>query len=348
MSERVLVTGGAGFIGSHLVRRLLTENYSVSILVKDSTDLWRLENLECLDYNAHCICSKKTCESEASLISKQKNSEHYSKCCSDIKNKINLVKADLKNIEELKKVMKELQPDGVFHLAASNIASGVTAPDQEVLLTNLLGTKNLIDSLKEIDYKFFVNTGSFMEYGPKNHAVKESEICEPTELYSISKLGATLYGQAVAKKENKPIATLRIFTPYGPMVQPGRLVYEVINRALRGDDIEVTNKEVSRDFIYVEDLMDLYLAVAGKVRENPGVVVNAGSGEPVSIETLVNLTLELISSKSNVKWGDKPILAYDSKLWQADTSLAKKLGWTPKHSLETGLKKTIDYYQSRM
>src|SRR3990167_3253707 len=67
----------------------------------------------------------------------------------------------------------------------------------------------------------------------------KSELCAPPELYSITKLAATLYGQAVARRDNKPIITFRLFTPYGPAVQPGRLIYEVITRALRDQEISL-------------------------------------------------------------------------------------------------------------
>ncbi|OGH59398.1 MAG: hypothetical protein A2725_01050 [Candidatus Magasanikbacteria bacterium RIFCSPHIGHO2_01_FULL_33_34] len=304
-NKKILVTGGAGFIGSHLVERLVSEGYDVNILIKETTDTWRIEHI--LD-------------------------------------KVNLHYVSLLDKNSLESFVNKLKPYGVFHLAASNIASGVTAGDEDVLNTNILGFKNLVDSLKDIDYNFFVNTGSFMEYGPKQYPVKESDLCEPTELYSISKLSATLYGQAVAKTSNKPIITFRLFTPYGPKIQKGRLVYEVVKRALDGRDIEITNKDVSRDFIYVGDLVDLYMSAIDSAKNNKGGIFNAGSGKAVQLGELVKIVMNLTGSKSNINWGERPLLDYDSKLWQADMeNTFKNFNWKPKYSLEAGLKEVINY-----
>ena len=306
-AKTILITGGAGFIGSHLVKRLVDEEHKVHLLIKKSTDIWRIK---------------------------------------DVLKKVELHYENLLDKKSLLEVVKKINPNGVFHLAASNIASGVTASDEEVLRVNILGFKNLVDSLQEIDYEFFVNTGSFMEYGPKGGAVKESDLCAPTELYSISKLGATLYGQAIAKKYDKPIVTFRMFTPYGPALQSGRLVYEVVNRALKNETIEVTNREIARDFIFVEDIVSLYIECMDKAKKSKGEVFNAGSGKTVKLDELVEYIINKTNSKSVVKWGERPLLAYDSKLWQAD--MEKTFGnftWRPGHTFEQGLNKTIEYYQ---
>ena len=306
--KTILVTGGAGFIGSHLVKRLLKDGHSVHLLLKKSTNCSHLQN-ELKHLNCHYI--------------------------------------DLLDMAELKKLIQSIKPQGIFHLAASNIASGVTASDQEVLNTNILCFKNLVDSVNEIDYEFLINTGSFMEYGPKTWAVKETDLCEPTELYSISKLSATLYGQAMARKFNKPIITFRLFTPYGPAMQAGRLVYEVINCALKNIDIEVTNREVARDFIFVEDIVDLYIKAMFKAKDAAvGEIFNLGSGKAVSIGDLVDMVVQKTASHSQINWGNKPLLAYDSKLWQADMNKTfQTFAWKPKYSLMDGLDSTIEYFK---
>lgn len=306
-SKDILVTGGAGFIGSHLVKRLLKDGHNVHLLLKKSTNCDRLVSE--MPY-LHCH------------------------------------NVDLLNKTELKEFLQKIKPQGIFHLAASNIASGVTASDEDVLNTNILGFKNLVDSVTEIDYDFLINTGSFMEYGPKARPVKESDLCEPTELYSISKLSATLYGQAMANKFNKPIITFRLFTPYGPSVQKGRLIYEVVNRALKNIEIEVTNREVARDLIFVEDIVEIYIKSMSVAKNVRGEIFNLGSGAAVSIGELVELVLKKTASSSEVRWGNKPLLAYDSKLWQADmTKTFQTFDWKPSYSLEEGINKTIEYFK---
>jgi nucleoside-diphosphate-sugar epimerase len=307
--KTILVTGGAGFIGSHLVKRLIKDGHDIHLLLRKDTNCFRIQD-EFKNLNCHHV---------------------------------NLL--DREGIHETIKIIK---PHGVFHLAASNIASGVTASDEEVLNTNIIGFKNLVDGVNSLDYEFFVNTGSFMEYGPKDGPVEENSICEPTELYSISKLSATLYGQAMAKKFSKPIITFRLFTPYGPAVQPGRLVYEVVNRALSGTSIEVSNRDVARDFVFVEDIIDLYILAIEKASEFSGQIFNLGSGQAVSIGELVEKVIEKTVSVSKILWGNKPLLAYDSKLWQANMNkTSQAFAWVPKYTLDNGLEKTIQSFKDK-
>lgn len=306
-SRTILVTGAAGFIGSHLIGRLVATGHQVCILVKPSTNLIRIKEL----------LPKVT-------------------CC----------RADLLDFAGLKRELEEIKPQGVFHLAASNIQSGVTASDDEVVKTNILGIRNLLQALSHVDYDFFINLGSFLEYGPKPSPIKESDLCAPTELYSITKLAATLYGQTIARRDNKPVITFRLFTPYGPAIQPGRLIYEVINHALRNEEISLTQPNIARDFIFVGDLLDLLLEAKDKAKERKGEIFNAGSGKAITLESVVSEVLKITGSKSKIKWGAFKSVAYDNELWQAD--LSKTLAnftWRPAHTLSSGLVETVDWFK---
>lgn len=303
----ILVTGAAGFIGSNLVRRLVAVGHQVCILVKPSTNLVRIQE----------VLPKITC-----------------------------YHVDLLDFGGLKRELEGIRPQGVFHLAASNIQSGVTAEDSEVVKTNILGTRNLLQSLSQIDYDFFINLGSFLEYGPKSGPIKESELCAPTELYSITKLAATLYGQTVARRDNKPVITFRLFTPYGPAIQSGRLIYEVITRALWNEEISLTQPKIARDFIFVEDLLDLLLEAKDKAKDCKGEIFNAGSGQATTLEFVVNEVLKITGSKSKIKWGAFKNVAYDNEFWQADLSkTCANFAWRPAHTLSSGLAETIDWFK---
>lgn len=306
----IFITGGAGFIGSHLARRLVERGDAVSLLVKQTTDLWRIQ---------------------------------------DLIPRLKVFYGDLNDSVALAQFIREAEPTGVFHFAASNIRSGIAAADEEVVRTNFLGTMNLLKALRDIPYHFFVHSGSFLEYGIKDHPVKESERCEPQEVYSISKLSATLYGLAVASAHKKPIVTLRTFTPYGPSMQKGRLVYEVATKALRNDSIELTSPSITRDFIFVEDLVDFYLECMEKAHLYPGAVFNAGTGRATTLAHLVEFVLKTVSSKSTMKWGALPNVSYDSDQWQADMDKTfTAFSWRPKHTVEEGLAKTIAWFRDHL
>lgn len=306
IQSKIVVTGGAGFVGSHLVRRLVADGKNVVVLVKTTTDRYRLADIPNLEYLA----------------------------------------VDLLNLVELRSVFKSIKVEGVFHLAASNIQSGKTASDDEVVKTNILGIVNLLSALNAHEYSFFVSTGSFLEYGSSLEPVSETRRCEPTELYSITKLASTLYVSELGKRTGRPLVALRVFTPYGPFLQSGRLIHELISCALLGKSISLSRPDVSRDFIYVKDLVDLCIRAAERAIKFPGEIFNAGSGIATSLQSLAGIILSLTKSVSSIKWGNQPLLTYDSIFWQADMSKTFScLDWKPQYNLIEGLLETIAHFK---
>lgn len=306
-NKKIFVTGGAGFIGSHLAKRLIREDYDVHVLIRPSSDLYRIK---------------------------------------DILPAIKCHKGDLSDFRGLRNIIEGIKPSGVFHLAVSPIMSGAMAPAEEVIKSNFLGTVNLINVLERLDYDFFINTGSFLEYGLKDKPLKESDLCQPLELYSVTKLAGTLYAQLVAKTKNKPIITFRLFTPYGPYIQKGRFIYEVIVNALENKEIKLTQPNNVRDFIFVDDIVDLYLEAAEKAQKYKGEIFNAGNGQQKELKYVVDNVLEITGSKSKVSYGALSKVVYDSNMWQADMNKTfSKFLWRPKYDIKAGLKKTIEWFK---
>ncbi len=304
---KAFVTGGHGFIGSHLVQKLVDQKHDVTILTRDTADLWRVK---------------------------------------DLLPRIQQISGDLRSKEDMQRCISSVQPDAVFHLAVSNMQSGVRASNEEVIDSNLLGTANLLEAVQQESSATFIQTGSFLEYGKKDTPMKETDLCNPGELYSITKLASTLLAQSLGS-DKKPTLTFRVFTPYGPGMQKGRLVEQVITRALRGEDILLTEPSITRDCIYAPDLAELLIAGMEKASLYPGQVFNAGSGKAMTLETLVQTVLTLTGSTSEVRWHALPTVAYDTTLCQAD--MEKTLSafpWRPAHDLNAGLQATIDWYRS--
>jgi nucleoside-diphosphate-sugar epimerase len=309
-AQKILITGAAGFVGARLARACLAAGDDVTVLLRPSSDAWRIR---------------------------------------DILPRLSRVEGDLTDAVDVRRIMDEASPDGIFHCAASNIMSGVIASSDEVIRVNLQGTVHLMDAAAASGVKFFVNSGTFLEYAPQTRPIRESDPCAPPEIYSISKLAATLYGQAVYRTKGLAVVTLRLFTPYGPGLQKGRLAYELITRALRHDDISLTAPSVARDFIFVDDLAELYRAAGRHAVSYAGRIFNAGSAVSVTLGDLVRMVLEMTGSHSRVIWGDRPAVAYDATAWCADMKKTRdSLGWRPRHTLEDGLRETIEWYRREL
>ncbi len=304
--KNILVTGGAGFIGSHLVRRLLSDGYSVSVLLKDTTDTVRIK---------------------------------------DLLPQLKIIIDDMSDMGRLKKILGEIKPYGIFHCAASNIKSGASAPEDDLIKANIGGTMHLIRALEDVDYKFFINSGSYLEYGTKQKPFRESDSCEPVEIYALTKLAATLYCQSVARSNGKPIVTFRIFSPYGPEMEKGRLVYEVVRRARENSEILLTKPETSRDFIFIDDIVDLYIEAMDKAFSLKGEIFNLGSGKAITLGDLVERAKRIIVSDSPVTWGGAKDVAYDSGCQEANMDKTySAFKWRPKHDIDAGIKSIADWF----
>lgn len=304
---KALVTGATGFIGAHLTKRLIKEGLDTSIFCRENSNFWRV---------------------------------------ADILPKIKRYKADLTDYEKLLLIVKKINPDYVFHLAAAGLHAGVSSSEKDLYQANFLGTINLINACENINYKLFVNTGSSSEYGLKIKSMKESDICHPNTFYGVTKLGGTLYGQMIAFTKNKPIVTLRVFSPFGPLDDRRRLIPQVINNALQNKNLILSHPKVARDYIYIDDLINLYMEIIKPIYTHSikGEVFNAGAGKQRTINEVVKNILKITDSKSKPLWNAFSNVSYDTEKWEADMSKTFKFfRWRPKYTLTEGLKRTIDY-----
>jgi len=308
--DKILITGATGFVGANLVRRLLQDGYDVHFFTRASSDKWRL---------------------------------------TDVLSNLNAYTVALDEEEKLKGLINEIKPDIIFHLATAGVYGGIQLPEKEYIESNLGGTVNLVNACNDIDYKCFINTGSSSEYGPKKHPMKETDVCQPINMYGITKCAATMYGSLVAKTMDKPILTYRLFSPFGAYDDKTRLVVYAIVNALQNNDLNLANPNAVRDYIYVEDVLDLYIEGIEKASKLKGEIFNVGSGSQTTISYIVNKVIELTQSKSKVNWGAIEGRSWDTQKWEADIEQScKAFDWQPKYKIDEGLKRTISWFRSNL
>ncbi|MBP9711283.1 MAG: NAD(P)-dependent oxidoreductase [Candidatus Pacebacteria bacterium] len=249
----------------------------------------------------------------------------------------------LEDRSAVEKLLQTVKPDAVIHPATSTLMSGKTADPHTLIATNVEGAAHLMDAAVAVGVKAFINIGSIAEYGPKDHPVKESELCEPGELYAVTKLAATTYGQSLARRTGFPFMSFRLTTPYGPRIQAGRLVRVLIEKIKSGERIPLSSPETSRDYVFVEDVPPLLFEALEKAGQYKGEIFNLGSGERTTIVELVETLETMLGKKAQPEWGAFPLQSYDSNLWQAD--MAKTFSaftWRPAVALHEGMQKTAE------
>jgi len=308
VGKRILVTGATGFIGSHLCRKLLNDGNIISIFIRPNSDIWRIE---------------------------------------DIQRDIKFYEVDLVEKISLFSAIKDIKPDVIYHFAANKASSQSDSVDGDIK-TNILGTYNLLDTLLPYEYKLFVNAGSSSEYGTKRQGMRENDYLEPNSYHSFAKGAQTLFCQTHALIETKPIINLRFFSVYGPYERPGRLITSVIRNTLEGKELDLAFRGIARDFVYVDDVIDLCL----KLEDNCGIfyngeIFNVGTGIQSTIGDVVDTVFELTGKEVKCNWGRKG-KDWDSPIWFSDSSkIYEAFGWKPKTSLREGLRKNIEWMKNR-
>ena len=312
----ILVTGGAGFIGSHLCERLL--NDGVHVICLDNFDSFYDPNI------------------------KIKNMERISKKFSD---QFELVTGDIRNPEHLKGVFQKNQFDFVIHLAAR---AGVRPSIADPLLyqdVNIRGTTVLLEACKERGIKNFIFASSSSVYG-ENQRVPFTEQdldIQPISPYGATKRAGELLCYSYHHLDGMNIACLRIFTAYGPRQRPEMAIHKFTRLMDQGEKIPIYGDGSSRrDYTYIDDLID---GIRGVIRYHKGFeVYNLGESQTTSLKELIRLIEEPLGKKANIEMLEPQ--PGDVSVTYADVSKAKRiLKYQPKVKMEEGIKRFVDWYK---
>jgi nucleoside-diphosphate-sugar epimerase len=307
---RVLITGATGFIGANLAHFFVNEKTDVHILLRESSNTWRINS---------------------------------------ILSRLNKQYCDLTDREKTKRVISEIRPNIVLHLA---MYGGYSFQNDSLKMINInyIGTINLLDACIEEGLDCFINTGSSSEYGIKEKPMKESDLLEPINIYGASKSAATLYCQALAKKYNLPVYTLRLFSPYGYYEESTRLIPYLIVSMLKNQKIKISSPYAVRDFIFIEDVIDAFIKIIDKKDQVPaGTILNVGSGFDTKVIEVFEILKEIVGYQRDFAIEGFPRESDNLQVWRANTEKIQKiLRWRPKYNLENGLIKTVKWFRENI
>jgi UDP-glucose 4-epimerase len=305
-ARRVLVTGAAGFVGACLTRRLLDEGHRVELLLRPGSDAWRLDG---------------------------------------VREELVVHEADLRKPQAVRSAVEAAAPDWIFHLAAHGAYSWQTDA-QGIFESNALGTLHLVQACVEQGFEAFVHAGSSSEYGLKDHPPSEEEAPEPNSDYAVAKVTATLLCRQRALQHGLHLATLRLYSVYGPWEDPRRLMPVLAVHGLRGELPPLVDPETARDFVHVEDVCDAFLLAARTAVSDSNGIYNVGSGTQTSLGKIVEITQRTLNVSVEPQWGSHESRPWDTSVWVADPAkIAAELGWRPQRDLESGPREIADWLE---
>jgi dTDP-glucose 4,6-dehydratase len=304
---RVLITGGAGFIGSNFVHHMLNTHQSVELVVLDKlTYAGNVENLR------------------------------------DVLDSIRFVKGDICDEGPVKLLMKDC--DCVINFAAETHVDKSIVNSAAFVQTDILGTHVLIEAAKDNQIERFVQVSTDEVYGSiRSGSFSELDKLDPSSPYAASKAGADLLLSSYFKTYNFPCVITRSANNYGPYQHPEKLIPHFITNAIRNNKLTVYGQGHNiRDWIHVEDNCKAidYVRQMGKT----GEVYNIGAGNEKSNLDVTKAILQLLDKPSTLMTFTKDRLGHDFR-YSLDCSKIKALGWQPRISFEDGLAQTVRWYQ---
>ncbi|MHA1147596.1 MAG: NAD-dependent epimerase/dehydratase family protein [Promethearchaeota archaeon] len=311
-NRKIVITGAAGFIGSHLFENLI-QNHNFIYVIDNFNNYYsgKEENFRKLTQN-------------------YEQGKDY-----------RLIKENLVNFSSFKKIDDDI--DIIFHLAAQAGVRYSIENAAEVTNNNIISTLNVLEYAVKNNVKKVVFASSSSVYGnPKYTPLDEEHPKNPISPYAVSKLCCENYVNYYFREYGLPVTSLRFYTVYGPRGRPDMAIRKFLTNILRDKEIIIYGDGSQlRDFTYVSDIVNGIL-LAGLNPKANGEVFNLGVSNPVVLMDLVEMMYNITSKSKNIKYIEKQ--KGDVDITYSNTEKAKKiLNYNPVVNIEEGLRKTYDW-----
>jgi|TARA_B100001750_G_scaffold74997_1_gene59656 UDP-glucose 4-epimerase len=308
---KLLITGGLGFVGSHLVDSLVKKNHKIMILTK--------------------------------TLSKKKNIKKSAK-------KIQIKKMDLINFQQLGKIIEKFKPDVIIHLAGNASHSKSFENPLKDIDSNAKTTLFMLEKIRKlgIPCKFILGSTFIVIGKPKKLPVNENTPCNPTTIYGTNRLSSEYFCKIYHEVYGLHTNIFRITNSYGPreqIIPQKNAVNFLIYKSFKKEEISIYNRgKFFRDFIYIDDVISGINTILKKGK--PGELYWISSGKRTWFYEFGNILEKTTDCK--VKYSETPV--YTKKVdvgnFVVSNSKLRKLGWSPKISVNVGVKKTLEFFQS--
>jgi dTDP-glucose 4,6-dehydratase len=310
-SSRILVTGGAGFIGSEFVVQAIAKGFKVLVVdaLTYAGDLERLKKL---------------------------------------KGKFGFVKADINDGMKIAAAIKKFKPAAVVHFAAETHVDRSILDGRDALRTNVIGTQTLIDCVRASGIERFIHVSTDEVYGEiETGHFYETTPLNPSSPYSAAKAAGDLLIKSYARTYQFPAIIVRPSNNYGPWQYPEKFVPVIIYKALKNQKIPVYGRGFNvREWLYVSDCASAILTVLKKGKI--GEIYNIGSGQESTNILVFETLLEIMGKPRGLIEYVKDRPGHDVRYALNFDKIRRELGWDPQISFQEGMIKTVDHYKSNV
>ena len=305
---KLLITGGAGFIGSEFVRQAVEKGYEVVVVDKltYAGDLERLKSVE---------------------------------------DKIKFYKVDITNREFIEYIFMKEKPKAIVHWAAESHVDRSILDPYIFIHTNVIGTQVLLDVAKESNIEKFINIATDEVYGELGEEGQffEDTPLKPNSPYSVSKASADMLARAYHKTYRLPVITVRPSNNYGPWQYPEKLIPVIILKAINNEPVPVYGEGKNiREWLYVSDCAEAVFEILEKGRV--GEIYNVGSGEERRNIEVVKTILNILGKSEGLIRFVKDRPGHDYRYSLNTKKIESQIGWKAKVKFEEGLQKTVKWY----
>ncbi len=312
-----LITGGAGFIGSSLADKLLSDGHQI-VVVDNFNDYYDVAIKE-------------------SNVAQHKNNPNYK-----------LYRTDIENEKALRPIFKKHQFDAVIHLAARAGVRPSLARPMDYVKTNILGTVNILENMRESGVKKLVIASSSSVYGncKEKEFSEDLKVTEPISPYAATKSACEQLCYTWHHLYDLDVVALRFFTVYGPRQRPDLAIHKFTKKIEAGEPIQMYGDgSTKRDYTYIDDIVS---GIKGAINYNKTgyEIINLGGGEPITLKRMIETIEDAVGKPAIIE--QKPMQPGDVDKTVCDWRKAHKLlKYTPKTTFEQGIKNFVKWRNER-
>lgn len=303
--KKILVTGGYGFIGSHLINRM-HKDCEVAVFTRNTSNPWRIKNA--------------------------------------LPN-IQTITGNISNLNNIQHAVEQFQPHVIVHLAAYGVNSEHNNYQEAIQTNIQGTANTIFSAQYSENIEKIINLGSSSEYGEKESAIHEKMMLKPVDLYGSTKASATLIGHQIASQLGINMITFRPFNLFGEMEESHKLFSYIIQQILQNKEVLLTGCEQLRDYCYIQNIIDAFiLAISNQKITNEIFNIGSGEVHPIkffidTIFTYMNTELKpqygALPYRENERMTPQPDISKVKQL----------LKWEPSISIEEGIFRTINWYK---